>query len=328
MTKTMLQCDICAHGCQLQEGGFGICGVRQCKGGRIESLVYGRIIAEHVDPIEKKPLYHVLPGSLSYSIATPGCNFHCRHCQNYNISQVARGFDVSRAGVYRAPQDIVTAAVDTGCRSISYTYVEPTVFYEYALDCCQLGHEAGLANIFVSNGFMSEKTVKALAQVLTAINIDLKSFSDDFYRRICGGRLQPVLDNIALFQRLGVWVEVTTLLIPGYNDSQGELEGIAAFLFQLNPDIPWHVTGFYPTYKLTDAPPTSSRSLMQARDIGFRQGLHYVYTGNRPGSPGDNSFCPDCGREIISRQGFRVTANHLHRGTCPGCGTMIPGLWS
>ncbi len=322
-----LQCTVCAHECTLREGQRGLCGVRARKGDAIVSLVYGRVVAEHIDPIEKKPLFHVLPGSLSYSIATPGCNFRCLHCQNASISQVPRTMDVEAAGIYRDPKSIVASAIDGACRSISYTYVEPTVFFEFAYDCCVAAVKKGLKNIFVSNGYMSDKVIRLLAPVLTAINIDLKSFSDSFYKKVCGARLAPVLSSIARFKELGVWVEVTTLVIPGMNDSEEELAGIASFLAGIDRKIPWHVTGFYPSYKMSDVPPTGTKILTRARQIGFEQGLAYVYTGNRPGELGENTSCPSCGEPVITRHGFQIVANHLHAGRCPECATSIPGVW-
>ena len=271
-----------------------MCGVRERKDDKIVSLVYGRIVAEHIDPIEKKPLFHVLPGSLSYSIATLGCNFRCLHCQNASISQVSRDMDVTRSGVAREPEEIVAAAHAGGCRSISYTYVEPTIFFEFAYDCCVLGKAKGLKNIFVSNGYMSDTAINMLAPFVDAINIDLKSFSDSFYKKVCGARLAPVLSSIARLKELGVWVEVTTLVIPGKNDSEKELTEIASFLAGVDPVIPWHVSGFYPSYKMSDVPPTGSKILARARQIGLEQGLQYVYAGNRPGSGGENTLCPSC----------------------------------
>lgn len=322
-----LQCMVCAHGCKLKDGQLGVCGVRKRTGGKLVSLVYGRLVAENVDPIEKKPLFHLLPGSLSYSIATPGCNFRCLHCQNSAISQVSKRDDVQNAGRSRMPEQVVAAALARGCRSISYTYVEPTIFFEYAYDCCLAAVDLGLKNIFVSNGYMSETVRKLLAPVLTAINIDLKSFSDDFYKKVCGARLAPVLETVQRFRELGVWVEVTTLVIPGMNDTDDELTRIATFLAGIDRHIPWHVTGFYPAYKMSDVAPTSGQLLFKARQIGLEQGLHYVYTGNRPGSGGENSYCPGCGGEVIRRSGFQVSANRLDGGCCPGCGTAVAGVW-
>ena len=324
----VFQCALCAHGCRLSEGQKGLCQVRICRNSRIESLVYGRVIAENIDPIEKKPLFHILPGSLSFSIATSGCNFRCTHCQNASISQVSPDADIETSGIFQDPEMIVQKALAGDCRSISYTYVEPTIFFEFASDCCQAARENGLLNIFVSNGYMSETVVDMLVPVLTGINIDLKSFSDSFYKKVCGARLQPVLDTIRHFQASGVWVEVTTLVIPGMNDSSEELEHIAAFLAEIDKDIPWHVTGFYPAHRMSHISATSSDALARAYKIGKDQGLHNVYTGNRPGTGGENSYCHVCGLPVVMRHGFQVIENSIRAGCCPSCGTGLAGIWS
>jgi len=322
-----LQCILCAHACRLHEGQKGLCAVRVRRGDRIDSLVYGRIVAEHIDPIEKKPVFHVLPGSLSYSIATHGCNFKCLHCQNAGISQVGRDMAVEGTGIFRTPQEIITAARTGGCRSISYTYVEPTVFFEFAYACCLEAHGCGLKNIFVSNGYMTKEVIDLLAPVLTAINIDLKSFSNAFYQKVCGARVEPVLDTIVRCRQAGIWVEVTTLLIPGMNDSDEELTQIACFLAKIDRTIPWHVSGYHPAYKMNGPPPTPPATLQRARRIGLDQGLYHVYSGNRPGGGGEDTSCPNCGFLLISRQGFRVTANRLKAGCCPACQRPLAGIW-
>lgn len=322
-----LECTLCAHGCRLSEGRRGLCGVRERRGDRIDSLVYGRIVAEHVDPIEKKPVFHVLPGSLSYSIATYGCNFRCLHCQNASISQVPQAMNVEASGIFRKPEEIIAAARVSGCRSISYTYVEPTIFFEYAYDCCLAAFDHRLKNIFVSNGYMTKAVVAELAPMLTAINIDLKSFSDAFYKKVCGARVQPVLDTIVRCREAGIWVEVTTLLIPGLNDEDQELVKIASFLAKIDRSIPWHVSGYHPSYRMIKPPATPKSTLSRAREIGLDQGLHHVYTGNRPGLSGEDTSCPSCGLLLISRQGFRVTANRLKDGCCPACRKPLAGVW-
>ncbi len=320
-------CDLCRFSCHIKDGRRGQCGVRENRKGRLYSLVYGHLVAENSDPIEKKPLFHVLPHSHSYSISTVGCNFHCKHCQNASISQPGYLDTNDVPGIIRSPDLVVEQALSNGCKSISYTYVEPTIFFEFAYDCSVLSREKGLKNIFVSNGYMSGKTTETLAQVLDAINIDVKSFSDDFYKKVCGARLQPVLDSVVKMKECGVWVEVTTLLIPGLNDSPEELAGIADFLVGVDPAIPWHVTAFYPSYKMTDRPPTSVESLQRARDIGLTAGLRHVYQGNVPGGGGETTWCPACGRELISRYGFSVQKNRLKDGCCDACGEKIPGVW-
>jgi pyruvate formate lyase activating enzyme len=323
-----VRCDLCSHHCRIKAGRRGLCGVRENRGGELYSLVYGKLVAENIDPVEKKPLFHLYPGSLSYSIATRGCNFHCLHCQNASISQVGTDDDPGRFCGNRSPEQVVAAALAAGCRTISYTYVEPTVFFEFAYDCCLLAAESNIGNVFVSNGYMSEQATRLLAPVLTGINIDIKSFRDEFYRSVCGARLQPVLDTVRLMHALGVWVEVTTLLIPGRNDSPDELKEIALFLAGIDRQIPWHVTAFYPTYKMTEEPRTPLATLEMAREIGLAAGLSHVYEGNIPGSGGENTRCPDCGMEVIVRRGFAVLANRLVNGACPGCHAAIAGVWA
>nr|WP_321467420.1 AmmeMemoRadiSam system radical SAM enzyme [uncultured Desulfobulbus sp.] len=321
-------CNLCHHHCRISSGKRGRCGVRENREGRLYSLVYGQLVAEHIDPIEKKPMFHLLPGSLSYSISTVGCNFQCRHCQNYQISQYPLVHQGQIAGSDRSPAFVIDQAVQAGCASISYTYVEPTIFYEFAYDCCLLARERGLKNIFVSNGYMTAEVVRHLAPVLDGINIDLKSFQDDFYVKICKARLDPVLENIRLFHELGVLVEVTTLVIPGHNDSEEELQAIAGFLYSISPDIPWHVSGFYPTYQMLDRPSTPAATLVRAREIGLNRGLRYVYTGNVVGSGGEDTLCPGCGALLIARRGFQSTLIGLENGHCAQCRTSIAGVWS
>ena len=321
-------CGLCCHRCHIGPDQRGICGVRENIGGRLYSLVYGRLIAQHIDPIEKKPMFHCLPGSMSYSIATVGCNFHCLHCQNSSISQYPHLHDGSIAGVALSPQAVVDAATHAGCASISYTYVEPTIFYEFAYDCAVLARVRGIKNIFVSNGYMTPEVARHLAPVLDGINIDCKAFADDFYTKICKARLQPVLDNIRLLHELGVWVEVTTLVIPGLNDSEEELRAIASFLKTVSPDIPWHVSGFHPTYQMLDRPRTPAATLLKARAIGLAAGLRYVYTGNIPGSGGEDTHCPGCWALLVRRRGFvSEQATALAQGRCRTCGLSIPGVW-
>ncbi len=320
-------CGLCNHHCHIKAGKRGICGVRENRDGKLYSLVYGRLVAENVDPIEKKPLFQFLPGSRSYSISTVGCNFHCLHCQNYDISQYPHLHSGNISGRERTPESVVEDAVQANCASISYTYVEPTIFYEFAHACAELAHDRQLKNVFVSNGYMAPEVSRHLSSVLDGINIDIKAFTDDFYKKVCKARLQPVLDNVQLMHELGVWVEVTTLLIPGLNDSPEELRNIARFIKEVDPGIPWHVTAFYPTYKMMDRDPTPVESLRRARDIGLEEGLHFVYEGNIPGEGGENTYCPSCGTELISRFGFNIRQNRVVDGCCCDCGEKIEGVW-
>jgi len=315
-----VRCDLCNHRCVISQGKRGICRVRENRDGLLYSLVYGKVAASNVDPIEKKPLFHFYPGSTAYSIATVGCNFHCLHCQNWTISQVENGEIV---GKETTPGRIVRNAIDNRCQSIAYTYTEPTIFYEYAYDVAEIAHEKGLKNLFITNGYISEEALKEISLYLHAANIDLKSMSDSFYRNICGGKLQPVLDNIKLYHNLSIWIEVTTLIIPGYNDDSNELKNIAEFIRKIDASIPWHVTRFYPAYKLSDIPPTSLETLRKAVEIGKKAGLEYVYQGNV--REGENTYCPRCGGLLIKRDGFNTVVNKIKNGTCPYCGKHIAG---
>jgi len=321
-------CELCNHRCHISEGKRGLCGVRENRAGVLYSLVYGRLIAANVDPIEKKPLFNFLPGSKAFSISTVGCNFRCLHCQNSDISQYPLLHNDEIAGTERTAETVVNEAVRSRSASVCYTYVEPTIFYEFAWDCSVLAHERSLKNVFVSNGYMTPDATRHLAPVLDGINIDIKGFTDDFYKKVCKARLQPVLDNVQLMHELGVWVEVTTLIIPGLNDSAEELRDIARFIKSVSPTIPWHVTAFYPTYKMLNQPPTPIATLRKAREIGLEQGLHYVYEGNIPGEDGENTSCPNCGALLIKRSGFSIQQNNLTDGCCSTCGQKISGVWA
>ncbi len=321
-----VRCGLCAHHCTIDPGRRGICRVRENRDGTLLSLVYGRLISQAVDPIEKKPLFHFHPGSGALSVATAGCNLSCRFCQNADISQLPRN-ERRIPGRDTPPSAIVAAATGCGCRSIAYTYTEPTVFFEYAYDLSLLAHETGLANVFVTNGYMTPEMLEAYHPYLDAANVDLKSFRDDFYRHLCGARLQPVLDSLRRLKALGVWLEVTTLVISGYNDDPAELRDLAAFIAgELGPATPWHVSRFHPAYRLVTAPPTPAATLLRAHDIGREAGLHYVYVGNLPSAAGENTVCPACGQTVIERHGFRVTARHTRNGTCSHCGAAIDGV--
>jgi pyruvate formate lyase activating enzyme len=324
-TEDRVNCFLCNHRCAIAEGKSGVCQVRVNRGGTLYSLVYGRVVAENVDPIEKKPMFHVRPGSVSYSIATCGCNFRCLHCQNHEISQMVR--DGGRvAGWELPPTEVVRKAVAAGCQSISYTYTEPTIYMEYALDVARLAREKGLLNVFVTNGYMTGEALEGFHPFLDAANVDLKAATDEFYKRICGARIEPVKSAIRKMRDLGVWVEVTTLLIPGLNDDPAGLREIARFLCSVGPEIPWHVSAFHPTYRLTDRARTPVETLRRAGEIGREEGLEYVYSGNVPGDEGESTHCPRCGERVVHRIGFRVVANRIRDGGCPGCGHRMPGI--
>jgi pyruvate formate lyase activating enzyme len=325
--KKKVECFLCAHKCHINEGKRGICQVRENRNGVLYSLVYGRLISQNVDPIEKKPLFHLLPGTLSYSIATVGCNFRCSHCQNYDISQYPRLHEGAIIGNSATPEHVVSAAQEYGCQSISYTYIEPTVFFEFAYDCAQLAHERGLKNIFVSNGYTSPEATKKIAPFLDGNNIDLKAFTDKFYREVCGAKLAPVLETIRRMKDLGVWVEVTTLVIPGWNDSDSELQEIARFIKGVDPEMPWHVSRFHPTFKMTDRGATPASTLQRARQIGLSEGLKYVFVGNIPGEAGENTLCPRCHETVVARMGFSILSQNLDDGRCGNCGEAIAGVF-
>ena len=325
LEKDAVRCQLCAHRCRIKTGTAGICKVRVNREGTLYTLVYGRTISLAVDPIEKKPLYHFHPGSGALSMATRGCNFKCDNCQNFSISQLER-VPVDPSGHEAAPERIAAIAVQEGCATIAYTYTEPTIFGEYALATARQAHRVGVKNVFVTNGFWTSETLDLLEGHLDAANVDLKSFSDAFYRQNCQGRLKPVLEGIEKAHGLGIWLEITTLLIPGLNDSEAELRDVARFLAGLSPAIPWHISRFHPTYQMTDRPATSVKALIRAREIGMEAGLHYVYIGNAWGVEGAYTYCPGCARAVIKRHGFAVTANHVSQGACGLCGAAIQGV--
>jgi len=321
-----VRCLLCNHRCLVKNGARGICGVRENRAGTLISLVFGKIIAGHCDPIEKKPLFHFMPGTRSYSIATVGCNFRCTFCQNADISQMP--FDQNRiVGEDISPEEIVRLALKNEAASISYTYTEPTVYFETALETARSAASKGLKNVFVSNGYMTRGCLEEIHPDLHAANVDLKAFNDRFYKEQCGARLKPVLNTIELMKEMGIWLEVTTLLIPGLNDSQEELKDLARFLADTDPGIPWHISRFHPTYRLVDRPVTPVASIRRARDLGYEAGLEYVYTGNIPGDEGEKTFCHNCRSLLIDRVGFHVSRNRIMEGRCPECGAGVPGIW-
>ena len=327
MGDEKVRCDLCAHRCLLTEGKVGVCGVKKNVGGTLYTLVYDKIVSAHVDPIEKKPLFHFLPGSTSFSVATVGCNFRCLHCQNYEISQMPKLKDGERiSGSRMPPEDIVTAAHQYGCESISYTYTEPTIFFELAYDTAKLAHQRGIKNVFVTNGYMTEEALLMIRPYLDAANVDLKFFNEKTHKRVCGASRDPVLDTIRRMKELGIWVEVTTLIIPTKNDSDEELAQIAGFIKEVGPETPWHVSAFHPTYKMLDLPRTPPATLYRARKIGIDMGLRYVYTGNIPGEEGEHTFCYQCKAVLIHRYGYEIVENHIRDSRCPYCGAVIDGV--
>lgn len=319
-------CNLCAHRCYIPAGRKGICQVRENRLGVLRTLVYDRVISTNIDPVEKKPLFHFLPGTRVFSIATVGCNFLCRYCQNWGISQLPRIRAGAVPGERLSPKEIVRLAVEAGCSSIAYTYTEPTVFFELAFDTATLATAAGLKNIFVTNGYITAEALRMIQPYLHGANIDLKGFDDKRHRRMSGAKLQPVLDSIALARELGIWLEVTTLMVPGHNDSDQELRQIAQFLKSVDPEIPWHLSAFFPAYKMMEVEPTDRESLLRAWQIGKAVGLAHVYCGNIPGVH-EETICYRCNHQLIERVGFTVTANRLDQGRCPACHTAIRGVW-
>jgi pyruvate formate lyase activating enzyme len=324
-----VKCNLCSHRCVIKAGRRGICAVRENQSGILKTLVYGRLIARHIDPIEKKPLYHFLPGTLSYSIATVGCNFRCRFCQNADIAQMPTNHTGVILGDACTPQEVVSAAEKGGCQSISYTYTEPTIFFEFAYDTARLAHAKGIRNVFVTNGYMTAEALDMIHPYLDAANVDLKAFTQTYYKDLCGAKLKHVQETLKLMKSLGIFVEVTTLVVPGLNDDKHELEALALFIKNdLGPETPWHISRFHPTYKLTDRSSTPVKTLSMARDIGLNTGLRYVYTGNVPGDTGENTFCYSCGQMVIERWGFQVGKMRMENGQCSQCGATIDGVWS
>ncbi len=340
-----VRCMLCPHDCRIADGSRGACAVRYNEHGVLYTLVYDRIVASNLEPIEKKPFFHLKPGSLAYSIATVGCNQQCTFCQNWEIAQWPKeelprrlGGDHGEAppplaslasivpGRPQSSEAIVDAAIDAGASSIAYTFTEPTIYFELAYDTAVQARTRGLKNLFVTNGYISEPALRKIATVLDAANVDLKFFREESYRRISRAGLQPILDAIRLYHTLGVWVEVTTLVIPGINDSNQELRQIAEFIRSVGPEVPWHVSQFYPTYKMVDRPETPVETLRRAREIGISAGLQYVYEGNVPGEGRESTICPACRTVLVERHGFAVRENRIKNGVCPACGTRIAGV--
>jgi len=346
LENKLTHCYLCSHHCKIANQKFGFCGVRQNIDGTLYTHAYGKVITAHIDPIEKKPLYHFFPGSSAFSIATIGCNFHCGFCQNWEISQssfreglipkqgtVPQKQGQSPAGTVPvfegeelSPQEIVAEALRNRCKSISYTYTEPTIFFEYAFETAKLAKEKGLYNNFVTNGYMTAECLQMIKPYLDAANVDLKFFKDGSYKKICAGSLQPVLDSIRLMHDLGIWVELTTLVVPGENDSEEELTGIAEFIASVDKNMPWHVSKFHPDYKFTGHQPTPEATLKKAQEIGKRAGLTYIYVGNVWGW-GNDTYCPSCKKLLIRREVFSVLENNIKQGKCAFCNAPIPGVF-
>lgn len=321
-----VQCRLCAHNCTLKDSQSGVCRVRKNIKGELFSLNYDRIAAVHNDPIEKKPLYHFLPGSSSYSIATMGCNFKCRFCQNHSLSMVEDEHAIY--GEKTAPEKIVAAALKYGSKSISYTYSEPTVFFELMIETARLAKEKNLKNVMVTNGFMSREALEMMAPYLDAANVDLKAFSENFYKKYSGARLAPVLDTIKGMKEKGTWIELTTLLIPDLNTDQEEIEKLISFIAELDPQIPWHVSRFFPNYRLLDKPITDTKMIFSALETARQMGLKYLYGGNIASDKWSNTYCPSCGALLVERSGYYTTLPGISAGECTQCREKIPGVWT
>lgn len=323
-------CQACAQSCKLEEGEYGVCGVRRVENGELRLLVYGLASAVNVDPVEKKPMFHFMPSSRAFSLGTVGCNFSCKFCQNADISQYPKEHNHEIFGQNLPPERIVELALEYECDSIAYTYNEPVVFFEYTYDTAKLAHEKGLKNIYVTSGFETRKAIDLLAPYVDGMNIDIKAFTEEFYHEICGAKLKPVLDAVKYAHEKGIWVEITTLLIPGKNDSDEEIRGIASFIAGIDTAMPWHLSAFHPTYKMTDVPYTPASTLLRAYKIGQEEGLKYVYVGNIDDEDHESTYCPGCHERVIDRRGHigqYVTNSLDENGTCPFCGYKLEGVW-
>ncbi len=320
-----VECCLCGHGCAIISGSHGLCRVRKNENGILYTMVYGRAVACSMDPVEKKPLYHFLPGTYTYSIATVGCNFKCSFCQNWNISQAG----IANTDKYRyselLPDNVVKAALAEDAKSISYTYTEPTIFFEYAYDTAKVARKSGIKNIFVTNGYMTERAIEMIAPYLDAANVDLKFFNDSSYKKFCSASLKPVLSSIKQMKESGIWVEITTLIIPGLNDTDEELNSISKFISEVDACIPWHISRFFPNYEMTDKEPTSVSILDRAEVIGRENGLVHIYPGNTSGTV--TTRCRECGKDLIVRDIYSIVENLVDAGKCPYCSSEVCGIW-
>jgi len=320
-----IECQLCPRGCVIDDRERGYCGVRENRGGTYYTLVHSRVCSAHIDPIEKKPFFHVYPGTMAFSIATAGCNVNCKFCQNWEISQV-RPEQVR--SVYLPPRRLAALAKENRCTSIAYTYSEPVIFYEYMVDSAEAGHAAGIKSVVVTGGYIHKDPLKELCRKVDAIKVDLKAFSEKYYREIVNGELQPVLDGLVTMREQGMWTEIVYLVVPTLNDSDTELRGLARWVkSELGQDVPLHFSRFYPQYLLKNLPPTPIKTLERAKAIADAEGLHYVYIGNVPGHPAESTYCPKCHRVLVKRVGYLVEGIHIRNGKCQYCGQEIAGLW-
>lgn len=325
--EVTVQCELCPRGCTLSEGQRSFCRVREPRKGKLYSLVYGQACAVHIDPIEKKPLFHFLPSTSIFSIATAGCNFRCKFCQNWQISQFPPEETVN---FQLSPEDVVNQTLKNNCSSIAYTYTEPSIFYEYMLDTAKIAKIKGIKNMYHSNGSLNTKPVEELSLYLDGANVDLKGFTQEFYSEVCAGYLERVLETLKILKRNGVWLEITNLVIPTLNDDLDKIRQMCIWIKEnLGPDVPLHFSRFWPQYKLTALSPTPVETLDKAREVARDSGLKFVYVGNVPGHTGENTYCPQCSKVVILRRGFTILENNLDlQGNCKFCKYPIPGVWS
>ncbi len=326
LDELKVECGICPRKCRVADLERGYCGVRENRGGTYYTLVHSRVCAMHIDPIEKKPLFHFMPGTDAFSVATAGCNMECLFCQNWQISQFRPEQVDARL---LSPEQCAAAAARNGCTSIAYTYSEPVVFYEYMYDCAVAGRKRGVRSVMISNGYIQHDPMAELCGVLDAVKIDFKAFTEKFYVETCHGKLEPVLDTLRLLKEKKMWFEMVVLVVPTLNDDRTEFENMCKWIVkELGPDVPVHFTRFHPTYKLQNLPPTPVKTLETARKIAMNEGIHFPYLGNVPGHPGEHTYCPGCGAVLIRRLGFQILEMNIKDGKCPTCGISIPGVWS
>jgi pyruvate formate lyase activating enzyme len=321
-----VQCQLCPRGCTVTDGNRGYCRVRENRGGSYYTLIHSRVVAQHIDPIEKKPFFHFLPGTVAFSVASGGCNVNCKFCQNWEISQ-ARPEELR--SVYYSPQELASSAKNASCPAIAYTYSEPVVWTEYVLDSAEAGHRQGVRSVMVSNGFINQEPLKELCGRLDALKVDLKSYSESYYRDVVRGELKPVLNTIATAKKMARWLEIVYLVVPTLNDSDTEFRNLARWMkAEIGPDVPIHFTRFYPLYLLKNLPPTPVATLERAKAIADAEGLQYAYIGNVPGHPAENTYCPKCRQLLVERAGFTIRQMNLEKGKCRKCGHSVPGVWS
>lgn len=320
-----VECQVCPRKCRIADQERGFCGNKENRGGRYYTLVHSRPCAVQVDPIEKKPFFHFLPGSFSFSIAAAGCNMECQFCQNWQIAQF-RPEQVR--SVFLPPEEVARRAKEASCQSIAYTYSEPVSFYEYMFDTAVAAKKEGIRSVVVTNGYINEEPLQRLCEHVAAVKVDLKAFTERFYKEICRGELQPVKETLVRLSRWKIWTEIVVLIVPGQNDRPGEIKEMAKWIREeLSPDVPVHFTRFHPAYRMQDLPPTPVTTLERCAAIGREEGLHFVYIGNVPGHKEENTLCPHCSQVVISRKGFGILHKNLQEGRCGSCGSPIPGIW-